>query len=69
MNRIPVSPGIWKTSSSRIDLNGRFVLFKTIDKKLDETHTDFTPMPPNTTIQQAIVQLSAKEKASLLKIR
>jgi hypothetical protein len=69
LNRILVSPGIWKTSSSRIDLNGRFVLFKTIDKKLDETHTAFTPMPSKTTIQQAIVQLSAKEKASLLNIR
>jgi hypothetical protein len=59
VNRIRLSPEVWKTRSSRIDLNGRIVLFKTISKQQDETHIDFKPVAPDTTILQALEQMRA----------
>ncbi len=57
VNRIRLSPGVWKTSSSRIDLNGRFVLFKTINKQQDETHSHFKPVASDMSILQALAQI------------
>ncbi len=57
VDRIRLSPDVWKTRSSRIDLNGRFVLFKTISKQQDETHSDFKPVAPDTSILQALAQM------------
>jgi hypothetical protein len=58
--RIRVSPGIWKTSSSRIDINGRFVFFKTISKQQDEIHSDFKSVASDTSVAQAVQQLGGK---------
>jgi hypothetical protein len=60
VTRVRVSPGIWKTSSSRIDLNGRFILFKTISKQQDVVRSDFKPVASDTTIAQAVQQLGDK---------
>ena len=60
VNRIRLSPGIWKTNSSKIDLNGRIVLFKTISKQQDETHSEFKPVAPDTTIPRALQQIGGK---------
>jgi hypothetical protein len=56
VKRIRLSPDVWKTSSSRLELSGRFVFFKTISKQMDETHSDFKPVAPDTSIQQALDQ-------------
>jgi hypothetical protein len=60
VSRVRLSPGLWKTSSSRIDLDGRFVLFKTISKQQDETHSDFKPLPSDTSIEQALREIVSK---------
>jgi hypothetical protein len=60
VNRIQVAPGTWKTSSFRIDINGRFFFFKTINKQQDEAHSDFKPVAPGTTIPQALQQIGVK---------
>jgi hypothetical protein len=60
ISRIRVAPGIWKTSSSRVDIDGRLVLFKTISKQQDEVHSDFTSVAPDTSIAQALQQLGGK---------
>jgi hypothetical protein len=60
VTRVRVSPGIWKTSSSRIDINGRFILFKTINKQQDEVRSDFKSVAPETRIAQALQQLGGK---------
>ena len=60
INRIRVAPGIWKTSSSRVNIDGRLVLFKTISKQQDEVHSDFTSVAPDTSIAQALQQLGGK---------
>jgi hypothetical protein len=60
VKRIRVSPGIWKTSSSRISVYGRIVLFKTISKQQDETQSDFKPVAPDMSIEQALEGLIGK---------
>jgi hypothetical protein len=60
MNRTRLSSGRWKTSSSKINLDGRFVFFKTINKQLDETRGDFEPVAPDMSIQRAVEQVSRK---------
>ena len=59
MKRTRLSPGIWKTSSTRFDINCRMVLFKTISKKQDETQSDFKPVAPDTSIERALKQVTA----------
>ena len=60
VNRIRLAPGIWKTSSFRIDINGRFVFFKTLNKQQDEAHSDFKLVAPDTTILRALQQIGGK---------
>jgi hypothetical protein len=60
VTRIRLSPGIWKTSSFRLDINGRIALFKPISKQRDETLSDFRPLAPDTSIGQALQQLTLK---------
>jgi hypothetical protein len=60
VTRVRLSPGIWKTSLSRIHLNGRIVFFKTISKEQDEDYTGFTLVAPDTGIVQAVQLLGGK---------
>jgi len=60
VSRIRLSSGRWKTSSARINLEGRFVFFKTISEQVDETHFEFEPVAPDMTIQRAVEQISRK---------
>lgn len=60
VTRLQVSPGIWKTSSSRIDINGRFAFFKTVSKQQDEVHSNFKSVASDTSITQALQQLGSK---------
>jgi hypothetical protein len=60
VSRVRLSPGLWKTSFSRIDLDGRFVLFKTISKQQDETHSDFKRLASDTSIEQALRNIVSK---------
>ena len=57
ITRVHLLPGVWKTSVERIDIDGRFVLLKTINKHQDETRTDFEPVPPDTTFAQALKEI------------
>jgi hypothetical protein len=58
--RIHLSPGVWKTSANKIDIDGRFVMFKTINKHQDESRTDFEPVAPDTTFAQALSRIKTK---------
>jgi hypothetical protein len=60
VKRVRLSPGIWKTSSAKIDLNGRIVLFKTIRKQPDEMYSDFKPLAVDTSIDQALQRIVIK---------
>jgi hypothetical protein len=54
-----LSPGLWETSLFRTDLDGR-ALFKSINKQVDETRSDFEPVLPDTNIQRAVEQIVHK---------
>ena len=57
ITRVHLSPGVWKTSAEKIDINGRFVILKTINKHQDESRTGFEPVAPNTTFAQALNEI------------
>jgi hypothetical protein len=60
VRRVRLSPGIWKTSSSKIDIRGRIILFKAISKLQDETYSDFAPLASDTSIGQALQKIASK---------
>jgi hypothetical protein len=60
VQRIRLAPETWKTSSTTININGRLVLFKSISKQQDETQSDFKPVAPDTSIEQALQKLFGK---------
>jgi hypothetical protein len=55
--RIHLSPGVWKTSAEKINIDGRFVVLKTINKHQDETRTAFKPVASDTTFAQALSEI------------
>jgi hypothetical protein len=57
ITRVHLSPGVWKTSAEKIDIYGRFVILKTINKHQDENRAGFEPVPPDTTFAQALNQI------------
>jgi hypothetical protein len=58
IKRTRLSPGIWKTSLIKLDVNGRIILFKTISEQQDETRTDFQPVAADTSVEQAVAKLA-----------
>jgi hypothetical protein len=58
--RVQLSPGVWKTSVEKIDIDGRFVMLKTINKHQDESRTGFEPVAPDTTFAQALNEIEKK---------
>ncbi|MCU1222543.1 MAG: hypothetical protein JWQ42_636 [Edaphobacter sp.] len=49
-----------ETSSSKINIYGPIVLFKTISKQQDETQIDFKLVAPGMSLEQAIEELMGK---------
>jgi hypothetical protein len=60
ITRVRLSPGVWKTSEEKIDIDGRFVMLKTINKHQDESRSGFEPVAPNTTFSQALDEIGKK---------
>jgi hypothetical protein len=60
ITRVHLSPGIWKTSAEKIDLEGRFVVLKTINKHQDESRTGFESVAPDTTFAQALDEMKKR---------
>jgi hypothetical protein len=63
ITRVHLSPGVWKTSAEKINIDGRFVILKTINKHQDETRTGFEPVAPGTTFAQALNKTEALVRA------
>ena len=60
ITRVHLPEGIWKTSVEKIDINGRFVLLKSINKHQDESRTGFEPVAPDTTFAQAVNEIEKR---------
>src|SRR6266481_1834257 len=57
ITRVHLSPGVWKTSAEKIDIDGRFVILKTINKHQDESRTGFEQVAPDITFAQALNEI------------
>lgn len=53
IERIPVSSSHWKTHVVDINVSGRMLLFKTINKQQHETRSDFEPVSNDLDLRQA----------------
>jgi hypothetical protein len=60
ITRVQLSPGVWKTSAEKLDIDGRFVIFKKIGKHQDETRTGFEPVAPGTTFARGLDKIECK---------
>jgi hypothetical protein len=60
ITRVHLSSGVWKTSADKINIDGRVVILKTINKHQDETRTGFEPVAPSTTFAQALNEIENK---------
>ncbi|HVH88124.1 MAG TPA: hypothetical protein VM912_15490 [Terriglobales bacterium] len=60
ITRVNLSPGVWKTSAEKIDIDGRLVMLKTINKHQEESRTGFEPLPLDTTFAQALDKFAQK---------
>jgi hypothetical protein len=53
IGRVEVGPSQWKTALIDIQLSGRLVLFKTLNKQEHESRSDFRVVPSNLSLAQA----------------
>ena len=60
ITRVNLSPGVWKTSAEKIDIDGRLVMLKTINKHQEESRPGFEPVAPDTTFAQALDKFGQK---------
>lgn len=62
IERRPIASGIWQITETHVHISGHALFFKTIGQQQDEVKTDFTPVPPGTTLEQAVPMLKETEK-------
>jgi hypothetical protein len=67
ITRVHLSPGVWKTSAEKIDIEGRFVMLKTLNKHQDESRTGFEPVAPGTTFAQALDEIAKMDRSAASK--
>jgi hypothetical protein len=61
-----VAPRVWEVSVMHVHMSGKALLFKTIDVQEDETYSDFRPVPPDTSLEQAAQRLKDTPAESAL---
>jgi hypothetical protein len=57
IERREVAPGYWQIAETHVHIGGHALFFKTISEQEDEVKSDFTLVPPGTTLEQAIDML------------
>lgn len=53
VERREVAPGLWQIVETHVHIEGKALFFKTIGEQQDEVQTEFTQVPPGTTLEQA----------------
>jgi hypothetical protein len=53
VERREVAPGLWQIVETHVHIDGKALFFKTIGEQQDEVQTEFTQVPPGTTLEQA----------------
>jgi hypothetical protein len=71
IERRQLAPGVWQITESHVHIDGRALFFHSIGEQQDEVKWDFTPVPPGTTLDQAVGMLvePAKPAATQAKLR
>ena len=64
IERRPIGNGNWQITETHVHISGHALFFKTIGQQQDEVKYDFTPVPPATTLEQAVVMLKEPPKES-----
>jgi hypothetical protein len=54
VERRELAPGLWQITETHVHIEGKALFFKNIGQQQDEVQTDFTPVPPGTTLEQAV---------------
>ena len=54
VERSQVGEGYWEITETHVHINGHALFFKTIGTQEDEVKSNFTPVPPGTTLVQAV---------------
>jgi len=62
IERSEVGRGNWQITQTHVHIGGHALFFKTIGQQEDEVKTDFTPVPPGTTLEQAVGMLKEPVK-------
>lgn len=57
VERREVAPGLWQITETHVHIGGHALFFKTIGQQEDEINIDFSPVPPETTLDQAVAML------------
>ncbi|HEX4652112.1 MAG TPA: hypothetical protein VH250_11485 [Granulicella sp.] len=53
VERREVASNLWQITETHVHIDGRALFFKNISQQQDEIQTDFTQVPPNTTLEKA----------------
>lgn len=53
VTRVPVTPTDWKSSHIDVHVDGKVLLFKSISRDEDATHSSAEPLPPNLSLTEA----------------
>jgi hypothetical protein len=53
VERREVAPGLWQITETHVHIEGKALFFKNIGEQQDEVQTEFTQVPPGTTLEQA----------------
>ena len=59
VERRQIAPGLWQITETHVHIGGHALFFKTIGQQQDQIKTDFKPVPPATTLEQALSMLQA----------
>jgi hypothetical protein len=54
IERREVAPGYWQIAETHVHISGHALFFKTIGTQEDQVKSDFTLVPPGTTLEQAV---------------
>jgi hypothetical protein len=62
IERREVAPGVWQITETHVHVSGHALFFKTIGTQEDQVKSDFTLVPPGTTLEQAVGLLAGPAK-------
>src|SRR3569833_1932128 len=64
VQRREVAPGLWQITETHVHVDGHALFFKTIGQQQDAINSDFTIVPPATTLEQAVAMLQQQPSAA-----